>query len=181
MKVRRIVTGHNAAGKAVVKTDEQIAAVRRIGAGISGCEIWSTDQMPIDNSAAAEAAQRAGFAKHPNYLGDGDGTTFRINEFAPVAVEQPAPADIARLQDAYGLRNELDSAWAARPLEFIQNQGKPTLLIEDHGGEVLARLVDKPGNWSCFCGVDESETKQKRIQEMLWLLQNPWMNQTIFG
>ncbi len=30
MKVRRIVTGHNAAGKAVVKTDEQITAVPRI-------------------------------------------------------------------------------------------------------------------------------------------------------
>ena len=45
MKVRRIVTGYNAAGKAVIKTDEQIAAVPRIGAGISGAEIWSTDQM----------------------------------------------------------------------------------------------------------------------------------------
>ena len=41
MNVRRIVTGHNAAGKAVIKTDEQIAAVPRIGAGISGAEIWS--------------------------------------------------------------------------------------------------------------------------------------------
>ena len=58
MNVRRIVTGHNAAGKAVIKTDEQIAAVPRIGAGISGAEIWSTDQMPIDNSAAADAAQQ---------------------------------------------------------------------------------------------------------------------------
>jgi hypothetical protein len=57
MKVRRIVTGYNAAGKAVVRTDEQIAAVPRIGAGISGAEIWSTDQMPVDNSAAAEASQ----------------------------------------------------------------------------------------------------------------------------
>jgi hypothetical protein len=44
--------------KAVIKTDEQIAAVPRIGAGISGAEIWSTDQMPIDNSASADAAQR---------------------------------------------------------------------------------------------------------------------------
>jgi uncharacterized cupin superfamily protein len=83
MNVRRIVTGHNAAGKAVIKTDEQIAAVPRIGAGISGAEIWSTDQMPIDNSAAADAAQRAGFVKHTNYVGDGGGTTFRINEWAP--------------------------------------------------------------------------------------------------
>jgi uncharacterized cupin superfamily protein len=83
MNVRRIVTGHNGAGKAVIKTDEQIAAVPRIGAGISGAEIWSTDQMPIDNSAAADAAQRAGFVKHNNYVGDGGGTTFRINEWAP--------------------------------------------------------------------------------------------------
>ena len=82
-KIRRVVTGYNAAGQAVIKTDEQIAAVPRIGAGISGVEIWSTDQMPIDNSAAADAAQRAGFVKHTNYVGDGGGTTFRINEFAP--------------------------------------------------------------------------------------------------
>jgi hypothetical protein len=69
MKVRRIETGHNSAGKAVVKTDELITAVPRIGAGISGREIWSTDQMPVDNSAAAEAAQRAGFVKHTNFVG----------------------------------------------------------------------------------------------------------------
>jgi uncharacterized cupin superfamily protein len=83
MKVRRIVTGHNASGKAIIKTDERVTAVPRVDAGISGCEIWSTDQMPIDNSAAADAAQRAGFVKHGNYVGDGGGTTFRINEWAP--------------------------------------------------------------------------------------------------
>src|ERR1700683_3568641 len=86
MKVRRIVTGHNASGKAIVKTDEQVTAVARVAAGISVCEIWSTDQMPIDNSAAADAAQRTGFVKHSNYGGDGGGTTFRINEFAPGCV-----------------------------------------------------------------------------------------------
>jgi hypothetical protein len=53
MNVRRIVTSHDASGKAVVKTDEQLTAVSRgVGANISGCEIWSTDQMPIDNSGA---------------------------------------------------------------------------------------------------------------------------------
>ena len=62
MKVRRIVTGYNAAGEAVVKTDEQLTAEPRVGAGIKGCEIWSTDEMPVDNSAAADAAQRAGLA-----------------------------------------------------------------------------------------------------------------------
>ncbi len=83
-KVRRIVTGHNADGKCVVKTDELVPGVPRFG-GITGVEVWSTDQMPVDNSAAADAAQRAGFVKHivPNYVGTGGGTTFRINEILP--------------------------------------------------------------------------------------------------
>ena len=86
MEIRRIVTGHDANGKAIVRTDEQVTAVPRIAAGISGCEIWSTDRMPIDNSAAADAAQRSGFVRRYNqynYVGTGAGTTFRINEFAP--------------------------------------------------------------------------------------------------
>src|SRR6202167_1977957 len=83
MKVRRIVTGYNAAGKAVVKTDEQLTAVPRVGAGIKGCEIWSTDEMTVDNSAAADAAQRAGLVKHNNFVCNAGGTTFRINEWAP--------------------------------------------------------------------------------------------------
>lgn len=84
LQVRRIVTGHNANGKAVVATDERLTAVsRRIGANITGCEIWSTDRMPVDNSAAAGAAQQAGFVTRYNYVGTGQGTTFRITEWAP--------------------------------------------------------------------------------------------------
>lgn len=84
LQVRRIVTGHDAKGKAVVASDERLTAVsRRIGANITGCEIWSTDRMPVDNSEAAAAAQRAGFVKRYNYVGTGEGTTFRITEWAP--------------------------------------------------------------------------------------------------
>lgn len=84
LQVRRIVTGHDAKGKAVVASDERLTAVsRRIGANITGCEIWSTDRMPVDNSEAAGAAQRAGFVKRYNYVGTGEGTTFRITEWAP--------------------------------------------------------------------------------------------------
>ena len=85
LKVRRIVTGHNSSGMAVVKTDELVPGVTRGIAGIVGCELWSTDQMPVDNSADAEAAQRAGFVKHmiPNYVGTGGGTVLRINEILP--------------------------------------------------------------------------------------------------
>ncbi len=42
LEVRRIVTGHDANGKAVVKTDEQLTAVSRFGrSDVVGCEIWS--------------------------------------------------------------------------------------------------------------------------------------------
>src|SRR5712664_4897310 len=84
MKVRRVVTANNANGISAVVTDELVTAAPRFG-GIAGVEVWSTDQMPVDNSAAADAAQRAGFVKHilPNYVGTGGGTTVRINEILP--------------------------------------------------------------------------------------------------
>ena len=86
MEVRRIVTGHDANGKAVVKTDERLPAVSRLGRPhIAGCEIWSTDRMPADNSDAADAAQRKGFVTRYNYVGTGQGTVIRITEFAPDA------------------------------------------------------------------------------------------------
>ena len=84
LQVRRIVTGHDANGKAVVASDERLTAVsRQIGANITGCEIWSTDSMPVDNSLEAEAAQRAGFVKRYNYVGTGQGVACRITEWAP--------------------------------------------------------------------------------------------------
>jgi hypothetical protein len=53
LEVRRIVTGHDSQGKAVVATDERLAGAAG-GAGISRVDVWSTDKMPIDNSEAAE-------------------------------------------------------------------------------------------------------------------------------
>jgi quercetin dioxygenase-like cupin family protein len=84
LEVRRIVTGHDAAGKAVVASDERMIGTTRQGrAGIARCEIWSTDKMPVDNSDAAAAEQRKGFVVRHNYVGSGQGTVVRITEFAP--------------------------------------------------------------------------------------------------
>jgi hypothetical protein len=84
LKVRRIVTGHDEFGMGIVVSDEKLGAVSRgLGANISGCEIWSTNSKPVDNSMEAEAAQRAGFVKKYNYVGNGQGTTVRIVEWAP--------------------------------------------------------------------------------------------------
>ena len=82
LEVRRIVTGHNEFGMGIVVSDEKLSAVSRgLGANISGCEIWSTNSMPVDNSMEAEASQRAGFVKKYNYVGSGQGTTVRIVEW----------------------------------------------------------------------------------------------------
>ena len=84
LEVRRIVTGHDVAGKAIVASDERMTGTTRPGrAGIARCEIWSTDRMPVDNSEAAAAAQRHGFVVRHNYVGSGQGTVVRIVGFAP--------------------------------------------------------------------------------------------------
>ncbi len=71
------------------------------------------------------------------------------SELSPLLVvapasAQPASASVARLEHAYALRDALDSAWAARPVALERQDGRPTLLIEDPGGEVLARILGKP-------------------------------------
>jgi hypothetical protein len=44
LEVRRIVTGHDSQGKAVVATDERLAGTGAAGrAGISRVDVWSTN------------------------------------------------------------------------------------------------------------------------------------------
>ena len=84
LQVRRVVTGHDANGKAIVASDERMKGVSAPARPyISRCEIWSTDEMPVDNSEAAAAAQRKGFVVRHNYVGSGQGNVCRIVEFAP--------------------------------------------------------------------------------------------------
>ncbi len=60
------------------------------------------------------------------------------------AAEHPTPVALERLAHEYGLKDELDRAWAARPLEFIQERGRTMLVLEDLGGEPLERLLGAP-------------------------------------
>src|SRR5258705_2531793 len=60
------------------------------------------------------------------------------------AAEHPKPATLDRLAHEYGLKDELDRAWAARPLELIRERGWTMLVLEDPGGEPLERLLGAP-------------------------------------
>ena len=58
-------------------------------------------------------------------------------EYAPQAV-------LDRLAHEYELKDELDTAWAARPLALVSERGRTALLLEDPGGEPLDRFIGAP-------------------------------------
>jgi hypothetical protein len=60
------------------------------------------------------------------------------------ALDQAAPAGLDRLIHEYSFRDELESAWAVRPLELGRNRGQTVLLLEDPGGELLGGMLGSP-------------------------------------
>jgi PAS domain S-box-containing protein len=58
--------------------------------------------------------------------------------------EHPTPSSLDRLVHEYELKDELDDAWAARPLELVREGGRTMLVLEDPGGEPLDRLLGAP-------------------------------------
>jgi PAS domain S-box-containing protein len=80
------------------------------------------------------------------------GQTSPILVMAP-AHAQPTTTNVAQLEHAYALRNELRPSWAARPFELAHHQGKPALLMEDPGGELLAGMLGAPWELTQFLNV----------------------------
>ncbi|PVE20724.1 histidine kinase [Microvirga sp. KLBC 81] len=74
---------------------------------------------------------------------DDDGQRKAVLAVWPAA-EHPAPASLHRFVHEYSLRDELDSAWAVRPLELGREGGRTVLVLEDPSGEPLDRLLGIP-------------------------------------
>lgn len=55
-----------------------------------------------------------------------------------------------RLAHEFALKDQLDGAWAMRPFGLEYDGGRPVLLLEDHGGEPLERLLGAPMEIGCF-------------------------------
>jgi serine/threonine protein kinase len=60
------------------------------------------------------------------------------------AVEHAPSASLDRLAHEFALKDQLDGAWALRPLSLECDRGRPVLLLEDPRGEPLERLVGAP-------------------------------------
>ncbi|MBC7379549.1 MAG: cupin domain-containing protein [Burkholderiaceae bacterium] len=77
-RVRRVVTGHDAQGKAIVKIDEVCTDFVEGRPNGFVRNIWTTDTAPADNSGQQDGGNRAGrFTMIEN------GTVFRILHFMP--------------------------------------------------------------------------------------------------
>ena len=77
VKVRRVVTGHDASGRAVVKIDEVSKNVVANRPGASAAVIWTTETAPADNSGDGDAAMKKVATTLPG------GSVFRVVEFSP--------------------------------------------------------------------------------------------------
>jgi PAS domain S-box-containing protein len=60
------------------------------------------------------------------------------------AAEHPTPITLDRLAREYGLKDELDGAWAVRPLELIREGSRIMLVLEDSSSEPLDQLLGAP-------------------------------------
>jgi quercetin dioxygenase-like cupin family protein len=80
LNIRRVVTGHDPNGKAVVTIDEisKNAISRR--ANHESCVIWSSGEFPTDNDGDADAGLRKVGTTDPG------GTVFRLVEYGPGVV-----------------------------------------------------------------------------------------------
>ena len=77
LEIRRVVTGHDANGRAIVKFDELANNTVLNRPGAVGAVIWSTEGFPVDNMNDADGAKRE------VNTSDSGGTIFRVVSYAP--------------------------------------------------------------------------------------------------
>jgi hypothetical protein len=66
------------------------------------------------------------------------------------AAEQPTPDGLNRLIHEYGLKDDLDDAWAARPVALTHHNDRMALALKDPGGTPLDRQLGQPLDASRF-------------------------------
>src|SRR5208282_6323331 len=82
-----------------------------------------------------------------------DGSSSAVLVVLPVAAH-PSPSSLDRLTHEHGLKEELDRAWAMRPLEIVRDAGRTMLVLEGVGGfEPLDRQLAAPMEVESFLSV----------------------------
>jgi PAS domain S-box-containing protein len=69
------------------------------------------------------------------------------------AADHPSRSNLDRLTHEYELKDELDGAWAVRPLDLVRDVGRTMLVLEDADGEPLERLLGASMDVGRFLGL----------------------------
>ena len=78
LTIRRVVTGHDKNGHAIVSIDENVKNVAQTRPGAEAAVIWTSEGFPVDNDDSADgSARNIGIATLAN------GSVFRVVSFAP--------------------------------------------------------------------------------------------------
>jgi quercetin dioxygenase-like cupin family protein len=77
LQFRRVVTGHDENGRAVVKIDEMAKNFTSGRPGATACVVWTTQGFPVDNNGQEDESRRQTGTTLDN------GTVFRVLELAP--------------------------------------------------------------------------------------------------
>jgi len=79
LRFRRVVTGHDETGRAVVKIDEISQNLVSSRPGATASVVWTTQGFPVDNTGKEDQGRR------PTGTTLENGTVFRVLELAPGA------------------------------------------------------------------------------------------------
>ena len=82
LNIRRVVTGHDDKGRALVQIDEVMSQNRETRPGASNIVAWTTHGFPIDNDDDADGAKRDVATTHDT------GTVFRVVQYLPGVAER---------------------------------------------------------------------------------------------
>ncbi len=77
LQIRRVVTGHDKTGRAVVQIDEIAKNVTSSRPGQAATVVWTTDQFPVSNDGDDDTSTRNVSTSESN------GTVFRVVEYGP--------------------------------------------------------------------------------------------------
>ncbi|MFN7938315.1 MAG: sigma 54-interacting transcriptional regulator [Bryobacteraceae bacterium] len=74
------------------------------------------------------------------YRGRQRGTPSRI---LALVAQQAGAVNLRRLEHEYSIADELDAAWAAKPLALIRHEGRTALVLMDPGGDPLDLILER--------------------------------------
>ena len=100
-QIRRVVTGHDQNGRAVVKMDSvPTASISTMRPGVTACLAWSTDTVPADLTNEEDGGLKNVGTAHAG------GTVFRVVEYQPGAT--PRNHRTASIDYAVVMAGEID-------------------------------------------------------------------------